>query len=151
MSVLTAKLPCRTLVLSPARSMVRPPANSADRSWEKVFCRLMQNLYSSTGTTPMREQAKKPLRILIEVVLMLIFYRHIKYSDNHTCNKERPAEQREEFDSRLNPVKVKDVRPHIAHHGEEISCSIIYRFIKPFEHGVPDGVGYLRAQKGKSI
>ena len=66
----TAKLPTRTLVLCPARSMDCPPANSADRSCEKVFCSDMQNLYSSTGTTPIREQAKKPFRILIDVVLI---------------------------------------------------------------------------------
>ena len=35
MLVLTAKLPSRTLVLSPARSRDCPPAKSADRSWEK--------------------------------------------------------------------------------------------------------------------
>ena len=28
-----------------------------DKSFENVFCRLMQNLYSSTGTTPNSEQA----------------------------------------------------------------------------------------------
>ena len=58
-------------------------------------------------------------------------------------NKERPAEQREEFDGRLNPVKVKDICTHIAHHAEEISYGVIDGFIKPFEHGVPDYIGYL--------
>jgi hypothetical protein len=30
----------------------------------------MQNLYSRMGTTPIKEQAKKPLRTFIAVVLM---------------------------------------------------------------------------------
>lgn len=38
------------------------------RSCENVFCKLMQNLYNSTGTTPISEQAKKPFKILIAVV-----------------------------------------------------------------------------------
>ena len=82
----TAKLPCSTLVLSPARSSVLPPANMAARSWEKVFCRLMQNLYSSTGKTPIKEQAKKPFRTLIAVVFIvaLPFWYSIAVSNTAT-------------------------------------------------------------------
>ncbi len=67
----TAKLPSKTDVLCPARLADCSPATMPVRSCMKVFCRLMQNLYSSTGTTPTREQAKKPLRMLMLVVLML--------------------------------------------------------------------------------
>ena len=45
-------------------------ANKADKSCEKVFCKEIQNLYSSTGTTPNNEQAKKPFKTFIAVVFM---------------------------------------------------------------------------------
>ena len=48
---------------SPEKMRVKSPA--------KVFCRLMQNLYNSTGATPMREQAKNPFSTFIAVVLTL--------------------------------------------------------------------------------
>lgn len=68
--VATAKLPSKTLVLCPAKSMLCCPAIMEDKSFENMFCRLMQNLYSSTGTTPNSEQAKKPFKTLIAVVFM---------------------------------------------------------------------------------
>ena len=67
----TAKLPSNTEVLCPARSRLCPPATMPVRSCAKEFCRLMQNLYRSTGTTPTKLQEKKPFRILMLVVLML--------------------------------------------------------------------------------
>ena len=66
----TAKLPSKTLVLCPAKSMLCCPAIMEDKSFENMFCRLMQNLYSSTGTTPNSEQAKKPFNTFIAVVLI---------------------------------------------------------------------------------
>ena len=66
----TAKQPSKTLVLCPDKSRLCCPAIIDDRSLEKVFCRLIQNLYNSTGTTPKREQAKKPLSTFIAVVLI---------------------------------------------------------------------------------
>ena len=68
--VATAKLPSKILVLCPAKSMLCCPAIIDDKSFENVFCRLMQNLYSSTGTTPNSEQAKKPFNTFIAVVLI---------------------------------------------------------------------------------
>ena len=44
------------------------PAANAAKSRENMFCSVMQNLYSSTGSTPIREQAKKPFKILSAVV-----------------------------------------------------------------------------------
>ena len=68
--VATAKLPSKTLVLCPAKSMLCCPAIMDDKSFENVFCRLMQNLYNSTGTTPNSEQAKNPFNTFIAVVLI---------------------------------------------------------------------------------
>ena len=53
-----------------ARLELMPDDAMPIKSCEKVFCRLMQNLYSSIGTTPMREQAKKPFKMFSAVVLM---------------------------------------------------------------------------------
>ena len=47
-----------------------PLALSSDKSFASEFCNEIQNLYSSTGTIPINEQAKKPLRTLMAVVLM---------------------------------------------------------------------------------
>ena len=49
------------------------PAANAAKSRENMFCRVMQNLYSSTGSTPIREQAKKPFKILSAAVLTFAF------------------------------------------------------------------------------
>ena len=52
------------------RSWERTSAVTMDRSRAREFCSDMQNLYSSIGTTPISEQAKKPLRIFKAVVLI---------------------------------------------------------------------------------
>ena len=59
-AMLWSESPCTCY---PEKMRVKSPA--------KVFCRLMQNLYSSTGATPIREQAKKPFSTFIAVVLTL--------------------------------------------------------------------------------
>jgi hypothetical protein len=69
--VFWAKVLVSTLEASWDKSKVCVPAKMAARSWEKVFCKEMQNLYSSTGSTPMREQAKKPLKMLKKVTFII--------------------------------------------------------------------------------
>ena len=66
----TEKQVVRSVVQVAPRSCARTSAVTMDRSRAREFCSDMQNLYSSIGTTPISEQAKKPLRMFRAVVLM---------------------------------------------------------------------------------
>lgn len=78
---------------------------------------------------------------------VLVFYCYIKDGDHHSGDKERPAKQCKELDCGLHPIEGEDVRAHVSHHGKEIRDGVIDRFVHPFQHGVPDGIGYLRPQE----
>ena len=80
---------------------------------------------------------------------VLVFYRHIEYGDHHTGDKQRPTEQRKKLNGRLNPVEVKDIRAHAAHHSKKVRYCVVDGFIKPFQHGVPDYIGYLLSEKAE--
>ena len=120
---------------------------------EKVFCRLMQNLYSSTGKTPIKEQAKKPFRTLIAVVFIvaLPFWYSIAVSNTATTVPAIKSAQ----PNRVNSCMVAFIqsrskcrRPYF-HHGEEVCYCAVDCLIKPLEHCVPDHIGYLLSEKVK--
>ena len=54
-----------------AMSATCSPATRNAISFAKEFCRVMQKRYSSIGTMPMSEHAKKPLRMLSIVFFTL--------------------------------------------------------------------------------
>ena len=77
------------------------------RSWEKVFCRLMQNLYNSTGTTQIKLQAKA-----LEDIdacgfdvgsAVLILNRHVEDGYNRYRPQTATIKQREKPDGSLHP------------------------------------------------
>ena len=78
---------------------------------------------------------------------VLVFDGRVKHGDRHACNKERPAEQREQLDCRLHPIEIEDIRAHISHHGEEVRYRAVNGFIEPFQHRVPYYIGDLFSEK----
>lgn len=109
-----------------------------------MFCSVMQNLYNSTGTIPISEQAKKPFSTLIARCLysrpaVLVFDGGIKNSNHRSGNKERPAEQSKQLNGCLHPIQFKDIRTHVAYHCKEISYCFVNGFIEPLDMGIPNG------------
>ena len=78
----------------------------------------------------MREQAKKPFRMLSAVVLMFALPHWYSIATSNMATAV-PAY----------------FRPHIAHHFEEIGNGVVDNLIQPFEHGVPNRIAHTRTDK----
>ena len=63
------KLPTSTPVPVSASVSLALPEKSGTMPFRNEPCSVMQNLYSAMGSSPMREQAKKPFRTFNAVVL----------------------------------------------------------------------------------
>ncbi len=81
----------------------------------------------------------------------LIFNRHVEHRNHRTREEQCPAEQCEELNGRLDPVEVKDVRSHIAHHGEEIGNRAVNHLVRPLQKRIKNHVGKMRPQRVKNI
>lgn len=103
----------------------------------------------------MREQAKKPFMMLSAVVFIgsaaLVFNSNIEYCHNRSGYEQAPAEKSKQLYGCFYPFKVKHIRTHIAHHLEEVGDSAVDDFIKPFEHCIPNGIGYLCSEEVHSV
>lgn len=110
-SDVTAKAPTKTDVLVPDRPRLCCPEKIRVRSPAKVFCRLIQSLYSSTGTGPMREQAKKPFRIFRAVVLKFALPLWYSMATSNTATTT-PAANRDQ-PNRVNSRMVASTQPRV--------------------------------------
>ena len=89
----------------------------------KVFCRLTHSLYSSTGTGPMREQAKKPFRTFRAVVLRFALPLWYSMATSNTATTT-PAANRDQ-PSRVNSRMVASTQPR-----EKISAPMFPMLVK---------------------
>lgn len=80
---------------------------------------------------------------------VLVLNGGIKYGDHRACHKECPPKESKQLNGGLHPIESEDIRAHVSHRRKEIRNSAVYGFIKPLEHGVPDGIGNLFAKKLK--
>ena len=114
------------------------------RSPAKLFCRETQNLYNSTGSTPISAQAKKPFSTFSAAPLILTLPDCDSIATSNTA-PTTPTVKSAQPNHSVHPAEAENLSAHIVHAGEQVCHRIKDRVVDPLYQCVPDIHGDVRA------